>query len=157
YGLLLGNLLMVGMVALLRFHDVTPAVSDKLPDFQFLSQMGWLMLWGTLLLFVDSILIILIYERAAAWFGERILPRILISMATVLTFHQLGFFAALHVFLGMPYTILYGGWIARMAAGLVYGLFAVAYLRYVETREVRPSERPKLADIFDTLTYRERY
>jgi diguanylate cyclase (GGDEF)-like protein len=157
YGLLFGNLLVVGLVALMRFHDVTPTVSDKLPDFQFMNEMGWLMLWGTFLLLLDSILIILIYERSAAWFGERILPRILVSAAAVLTFHHLGFFTALHVSLGVPYTVLYGGWIARMAAGLAYGLLAAAYLRFVETREVRPAERPKLADIFDTLTYRERY
>src|SRR5438876_309304 len=36
YGLLFGNFLMVGLVALLRFHDVTPAVPNQLPDFQFM-------------------------------------------------------------------------------------------------------------------------
>src|SRR5437762_3081334 len=120
-------------------------------------EMGWLMLWGTLLLFIDSILIVLIYERAASWFGERIVPRILVSAAAVLTLDQLGFFTALHVFLGVPYTVLYGGWVAKMAAALVYGLLAVAYLRYVETQAVRPGERPRLSDVFDTLTYRKRY
>ena len=124
YGLLFGNFLMVGLVTLLRFHDVTPAVPDKLPDFQFMREMGWLMVWGTILLFIDSILIVLVYERAAAWFGDRIVPRILVSAALVLTFDQLGFFTALHVFLDVPLTVLYrrldrqdgGGavlWIAR--------------------------------------------
>jgi vitamin uptake sensor VUPS-like protein len=50
YGLLFGNFLMVGLVTFLRFHDITPAVPDQLPDFQFMREMGWLMLWGTLLL-----------------------------------------------------------------------------------------------------------
>ena len=157
YGLLFGNFLMVGLVTLLRFHDVTPAVPDKLPDFQFMREMGWLMVWGTILLFIDSILIVLVYERAAAWFGDRTVPRILVSAALVLTFDQLGFFAALHVFLGVPYTVLYGGWIAKMAAALFYGLLAAVYLRYVETHAVRLGERPNLSDVFDTLTYRQRY
>jgi diguanylate cyclase (GGDEF)-like protein len=157
YGLLVGNFLVVAMVVLLRHHDVTPAVPEKLPDFAFVSEMGWLMLWGTLLLFVDSLLIVLLYERSAAWFGDRVTPRILVSAAAVLTFDQLGFFAALHIFLGVPFNALYGGWIAKMAAALVYGSFAGVYLRYVEPKSQPAAERPKLWDVFDTLTYRRRY
>jgi len=144
YGLLFGNFLMVGLVAVLRFHDVTPAVPDKLPDFQFMREMGWLMLWGTFLLFIDSILIVLIYERTETWFGRNLLPRILLSAALVLTFDQLGFFAALRIFLGVPTTVLYGGWIAKMIAVLFYGSLAAAYLRYVEPQEERSGERPRL-------------
>ena len=158
YGLLLGNFLMVGLVTLLRFHDVTPAVPDKLPDFQFMREMGWLMVWGTILLFIDSILIVLVYERAAAWFGDRIVPRILVSAALVLTFDQLGFFAALHVFLGVPLHRPLrrldrqdgGGavlWIARRRLSSL-------------CRDAAPcalGERPNLSDVFDTLTYRQRY
>src|SRR6185503_9269599 len=104
-----------------------------------------------ILLFIDSILIVLVYERAAAWFGDRIVPRILVSAALVLTFDQLGFFTALHVFLDVPAPVLFGGWIAKMAAELFYGLLAAVYLRYVETGAVRLGERPNLSDVFDTL------
>src|SRR5262249_19433904 len=75
----------------------------------------------------------------------------------VLSFDQIGFFAALHVFLGVPTNVLYGGWVAKMVAVLFYGLLAAGYLRYVEPQESRTVERPKLADLFDTLTYRQRY
>jgi diguanylate cyclase (GGDEF)-like protein len=158
YGLLFGNFLMVGLVVLLRNHDVTSAVPpDRLPDFAFMSEMGWLMVWGTLLLFVDSILIVLLYERAFVWLGDRVTPRILLSAAMVLTFDQLGFFAALRLFLGVPYSVLLGGWIAKMVAALFYGVLAGAYLRYVESKAERGVGRPKLSDVFDMLTYRQRY
>src|SRR5581483_2169555 len=131
YGLFLGNLLMVGLVALLRFHDVVPAVPGKSPDFGFMSQTAGLMIWGTALLFIDSICIVLIYERTAAWFANRTL-RICLSAAVVLSFDQLCFFAALRYFLGVPYEVLYGCWVAQMVAAAAYGLLAGAYLRWVD-------------------------
>jgi diguanylate cyclase (GGDEF)-like protein len=75
----------------------------------------------------------------------------------VLTFDQLGFFAALRLFLGVPYSVLLGGWIAKMVAALFYGVLAGAYLRYVESKAERGVGRPKLSDVFDMLTYRQRY
>src|SRR5690606_33487462 len=63
YGLLIGNLLILALVLLLRQHDFVSIVPDRLPDFAFVREIGWLMAWGTTLLFVDSILIILLYQK----------------------------------------------------------------------------------------------
>ncbi|TKB34764.1 MAG: GGDEF domain-containing protein, partial [Mesorhizobium sp.] len=63
YGLLLGNTLMIGLVLILRLHDIAPLPDGKLPDIGFIDEMGWLMVWGTTLLFIDAILIILLYEK----------------------------------------------------------------------------------------------
>lgn len=156
YGLLFGNFLMVGLVLLMRYHVVFPAV-ERLPDFRFMDEMGGLMVWGTILLFIDSVLIILIYERSSAWLGDRHTPRIMLSAALVLTFDQIGFFAALHFFVGAPYSVLTGGWVAKMAAAVGYGLMAGAYLRWADIARARRSPRPTLSDVFDTLTYRQRY
>jgi diguanylate cyclase (GGDEF)-like protein len=155
YGLLVGNFLMVALVFLMRFHDIAPSVAVRPPDLRLMDEMGGLMIWGTILLFLDSILVILVYESTAQWFGRRQLPRIVLSLAVVLTFDQLGFFTALHLLAGVPIDVLYGGWIAKMGGALVYGLMAAFYLRYVETvQTVRHA--PRLADVFDTLTYRRR-
>ena len=48
---------------ILRLHAISPLPDGKLPDIGFIDEMGWLMVWGTALLFVDAILIILLYER----------------------------------------------------------------------------------------------
>jgi diguanylate cyclase (GGDEF)-like protein len=155
YGLLIGNFLIVALVMLLRLHDAAAPVPSRVPDFQLMDQMGWLMVWGTILLFIDSILIILLYERLGAWMRGRITMRIWLSAAAVLTFDQVGFFLALYLFVGVPVEVLFGGWIGKMLAAATYAALAGAYLRWFERGQTRGT--PRLADVFDTLTYRERY
>ncbi len=157
YGLLIGNFLMVALVFVMRFHVVTPLSPGALPDFVLMNQMGWLMIWGTLLLFIDSILIILIYEHLGRRFGGRMTLRIWIASAVVLTFDQVGFYLALHIFFGAPVTVLIGGWLAKMATGLCYCLLTGIYLRWFERPRAADSVPPLVTDVFDTLTYRERY
>jgi len=157
YGLLVGNLLTIGLVFLLRFHVLGAAIPGQSPDFEFMDQMGWLMIWGTLLLFADSLLIVLLYERLGAWLTRHRTLRIVLSAALVLTFDQVGFFAALHFLLGVPYAVFMGGWIAKLITGTIYALMTGFYLRYVEKGEERAIAPPKLSDLFDTLTYRQRY
>ena len=157
YGLLVGNFLMVGLVLLLRHHVILPAVPDHAPDFAFMDEMGWLMVWGTTLLFLDAILIVLLYERTASWFRGRQTLRILFAVATILTFDQIGFFAALHFFLGLPLHAFVGGWVAKMVAAVLYSVATGLYLRYAERGSGARAHRRRLTDVFDVLTYRERY
>lgn len=157
YGLLFGNFLIVGFVAVLRFHEVVPAAGERLPDFGFMKQTGWLMVWGTILLFIDGILIILLYEKTRSWLGGWQLPRIALSAALVLAFDQLGFFAALYYYVGVPASALVGGLIAKTSAALIFGMMATAYLRFVEPNRAVMGLQPRLSDVFDALTYRQRY
>lgn len=156
YGLLIGNFLIVGLVMVLRNHEVVNVVPDRLPDIDFVDEIGWLMVWGTSLLFVDSIAIILFYERLGQWFRNATTLRIFIAGAVLLTFDQAGFFLALHFVAGAPFKVMIGGWAAKMAAALVYSLMIGAYLRFFE-RDVEQVPHPSLKDIFHLLTYRERY
>jgi len=155
YGLLLGNALTVGLCLLLRFHAIEGLPSGLAPDIGFIDDMGWLMVWGTALLYVDAILIILLYEKLGRSFGQALFPRIALAVACILTFDQIGFFVALHFVTGAPVDVLIGGWAGKMAAALVYSLMLVAYFRFVEAERL-PSPRG-LSGIFGTLTYRERY
>jgi diguanylate cyclase (GGDEF)-like protein len=157
YGLLFGNLLMVALALVMRFHDVVPLAPGRLADFGFLDSMGLLMMWGTALLFIDSILIILLYERSRAWFGQRILPRLLVSAAAVLTFDQIGFFAGLHVLIGADISVMIGGWAAKMGAAVLYSALVAGYLYGVERQTAEHGHPPRIADVFEILTYRERY
>jgi diguanylate cyclase (GGDEF)-like protein len=157
YGLLFGNFLIVALIMLMMKHDVVAPLPGQLPDFPFLNQMGGLMIWGTLLLFADSILLILLYERSASWLGRNIVARVAFSAAIVLTLDQIGFYMALRIFVGSPVEVFYGGWIGKMVAAALYASFAGAYLRWFESEGSRLDLRPRLADVFDALTYRERY
>jgi diguanylate cyclase (GGDEF)-like protein len=155
YGLLLGNALTVCLVLLLRAQHISALPGGNVPDIAFIDQIGWLMVWGTTLLFFDAIFLILLYEKLGKMIGRTLLPRVLISVGCVLTFDQAGFFAALHFYAGAPFAVFFGGWAAKMCAALFYGVLMVAYLRWFET-EPLVSLRG-LTDIFDTLTYREKY
>lgn len=160
YGLLIGNFLIVGLVMILRNHEVAPISSGRIPDMAFIDEMGWLMVWGTTLLFIDSIAIILLYERLGSWLRQFPFLRLFCSGAVMLTFDQAGFFMALHFYSGAPFKVMIGGWLAKICAAAIYAAMIVAYLRWIE-REAPADQHPvagrKIADIFHLLTYRERY
>jgi diguanylate cyclase (GGDEF)-like protein len=155
YGLLFGNVLLFALAFVMRQHTML-FVPGRAADFAFLDEMGALMVWGTAILFFDCIIIILLYERTRAWLGDRVFPRLLLSGALVLTFDQVAFFAGLHMLTGAGTSVLIGGWVAKMAAVALYSTLAAVYLVYLE-RPIGRRDVPRIWDIFDTLTYRERY
>ncbi len=157
YGLLVGNLLLLALALVMRNHELVALAPGRTIDLGFLDEMGALMVWGTAILFVDCILIILLYERSRAWFGDRVLARLAFAGAAVLTFDQVLFYAGLHVLTGAGLAVLFGGWAAKMGAVALYSVLGAVYLRWCE-RPIRHARRaPRIADVFDTLTYRERY
>ncbi len=157
YGLLIGNLLMVALAALMRHHDVVELAPGRLADMGFLDEMGALMVWGTALLFIDCILLILLYERSRNWFGDRALPRLALAGAAVLSFDQLFFYAGLTLVTGAPISVLVGGWAAKMAAVAIYSVLVWIYLCWLEHPIGKHRSAPRISDVFGTLTYRERY
>ena len=156
YGLLIGNFLMVALALILRLYGDVAEMPGYQPDLTFLDDMGVLMVWGTALLFLDSIALILIYEKLGQRIANTLFKRIFLSAALVLTFDQLLFFLGLHLVSGVPISALYGGWIAKMAAAALYSAMLVIYLRFVETRPALSGPEP-LLQVFDRLTFRHRY
>jgi diguanylate cyclase (GGDEF)-like protein len=156
YGLLFGNVLLFALAFLMRHHTLVALAPGRAADFGFLDEMGALMVWGTAILFFDCILIILIYERSRAWFGGHVFARLALCGALVLTFDQVAFFAGLHMLTGAGLPVLIGGWIAKMGAVALYSVLAGLYLNYCE-RPLGRRDAPRIWDVFDTLTYRERY
>jgi diguanylate cyclase (GGDEF)-like protein len=161
YGLLFGNLLLAAMALMMRQHILVPLGGDRVADLGFLDQMGLLMVWGTLILFVDSIMIIVLYERLRGWFGRQsavqVTARLWACAAIVLSFDQVAFFAGLHVLTGAPVSVLVGGWATKMVAAALYALLGSLYLNVIERPSRRRANVPRIADVFDVLTYRERY
>ncbi|WP_455271384.1 diguanylate cyclase [Rhizobium herbae] len=156
YGLLAGNFLTVALSLLLQMHQTVSAVPNRSADLAFIDEMGWLMLWGTLLLYLDSLLIILLYERIGRWMRGLLTLRFLICGVVVLTFDQAGFYIALHVLNGAPLEVFWGGWIAKMGAAALYSIVLGAYLHFSSHSVLSVSQQP-IGDIFNALTFRERY
>lgn len=156
YGLLAGNFLTVGLALILRYHDTVGVVPGRLADLAFIDEMGWLMLWGTTLLYIDALAIILLYERLGRLMRRMVWLRFLVAGAVVLTFDQVGFYAALSYLNAAPVEVFWGGWIAKMLAAVVFSSLTAVYLRLSRISAIPVSPRP-IADIFNDLTFRERY
>ncbi len=84
-------------------------------------------------------------------------PRLLIGSVLVLSFDQAAFWTGLHMLTGAGLPVLVGGWIAKMGSIVVYSVMAAVYLIYFERPIGRRRAEPRIWDVFDTLTYRERY
>lgn len=156
YGLLIGNILMVALAMILRAYSEPASLPGYNPDLHFLDQIGFLMVWGTVLLFVDLITMVIIYEGLGVLVTNTIPGRIFMSLAIVLSFDQALFYVGLHLLSGVPLSAFYGGWIAKIGAAGFFSLMLTLYLRFVDTSTIRA--RPLGAiDVFDRLTYRHRY
>src|SRR5690606_31994501 len=70
-------------------------------------------------------------------------------------FDQAGFYAVLHILADAPMEVFLGGWAAKMVAGLVFSAMLVIYLQVFEAPRLRAPRG--LSDVFEMLTYRERY
>lgn len=155
YGLFLGNLLTVGIAQILQLHAAVTLPGGRAADMAFLDEMGWLMVWGTTILYVDAIAIILLYERLGR-FVDNVVVRFAISGAVMLTFDQVAFFSVLHILLGVPLPVFFGGWYAKLLAVLIYSSLFAVYLRIDQNDRWSASSR-QIKDIFHDLTFRERY
>ena len=156
YGLFIGNVLMVGIVLLLRLYDVPDLADGTGPDLSFVDQMGILMVLGTTLLFIDAVALILIYERLGKWWPNAFARRAFVSLAIILSFDQLAFFTGLHLVAGTPMALLPGGWIGKLGAAVVYSGLLGLYLHRIETSGPADPVQP-VGDVFSKLTYRHRY
>jgi len=152
YGLLVGNFLMVALVLTLRLYGPSAPLPGYNPDLTLIDQLGLLMIWGTTLLFIDSVALILLYERVRRQLAGPPALCSFVSLAVILTFDQVAFFAVLSAITGTPSTALVGGWIAKMGAAAVYSAMMAAYLRVFEPDPLNLPRR-SLRDVFSTLTY----
>jgi diguanylate cyclase (GGDEF)-like protein len=156
YGLFLGNLLTVIIAQVLQAHPAVTLPGGRVADMAFLNEMGWLMVWGTALLYLDAIGIILLYERVGRFFGNNIVLRYAISGAVLLTFDQMGFYAALNLLFHAPIEVFFGGLYAKLLSVVVYSLLFAVYMKIEQVPRSSKSPR-QIGDIFHDLTFRERY
>lgn len=156
YGLLIGNFLMVALVATLRLYGDPVSLPGYNPDLVLIDQMGALMVWGTTLLFVDSIAMILLYEKLRRLLPASIVLRSGLTLALILSFDQFFFFIGLHMVTGTPISALFGGWGAKMGAAFTYAILMGIYLSLFERNTSKVAPQP-LSDIFHKLTYRHKY
>lgn len=156
YGLFLGNLVTVAVAQLVLLHQPVEMAPGQFADMGFLQDMGLLMIWGTALLYLDALGIILIYERLGRTRLRRTVVRFALSGMLVLTFDQIGFYALLNYLYDAPASVFWGGLKAKMFSVALYAAFFMLYQWIFRDHNITHSRRP-IGDVFSDLTFRERY
>lgn len=156
YGLLIGNFVIIAVVVLVSYQTRIGTSSAGFA-IDMVAGSTWLSVWGTVLLFIDSVAIILLYERLCRVRWLSLFGRLWLSAIVVLAFDQLAFFTALYTFFGVPFSAGAGGFAGKVVASGVYSLVLWGYLRYLEGHLDISDHQHRLSDVFGTLTYRQRF
>ena len=153
YGLLAANVSASLLGLLVSQHLSGPLAFNpmSLPQELFV-QSPRLFIVGTLALYADTILIILAYEALSRAL-KPLFARIFASLALVLAFDTLLFVTGGFFEHPAYREILLSGVIGKVAAAAVYAGALALYLPHAR----QPDTRPGLRDLFDVLTYRQRY
>ena len=115
------------------------------------------LLVGTFVLFIDSFLVIFIYETISK-FVTSLFLRIFISMTIILGFDSLLF--SIGAFAGSSEfeNILVSGVLSKSTAAIIYSAMFTLYLLYFDKSPNKTnSKENSFKDIFHTLTYRQKY
>jgi diguanylate cyclase (GGDEF)-like protein len=156
YGLLIGNFVIIAVVLLVSYQT---RIGTSAAGFaiDMVAESTWLSVWGTVLLFIDCVALILLYERFCRVRWLNLFGRLWLSAVIVLAFDQLAFFSALYAFFGVPFSAGAGGFAGKVVASGVYSFVLWAYLRYLEGHLDASDHQHRLSDVFGTLTYRQRF
>ena len=159
YGLLAADLVVATLGVMLAQHFWSPLMINPLglPPELFLGQPRILIV-GTLSLYVDAVLIIVIYELLSRPFAGALFPRLALTLVSVLmvdtALFVTGSFAETPAFT----SILASHAIGKTIAGLFYALCLAAYLSQVDSEDRLTGMRwLSLGDLFEHLTYRQRF
>ncbi len=113
---------------------------------------------GSLTLYMDAILIILVYEFFARKFGRSLFWRIYLSMTLVLIFDTVVFVTGAFVEQPTYLSILLSGLLGKSITALLYSTVLTIYLtRFDVTKDDEADQPPALGDLFEVLTYRQKY
>ncbi|MBJ3775699.1 GGDEF domain-containing protein [Acuticoccus mangrovi] len=156
YGLLIGNLLIVVLAVLITWQE--PGGGGAIDEaMSAIASSAWLSAWGTFLLFVDCIAIILLYERISRHRRLPLFLRLWITVSLVLAADHVAFFTALNIYFGVPMSAGVGGMVGKLVSAGLYCAILWGYLRFTENGEAGDFSRPRLVDVFEVLTYRQRF
>jgi PAS domain S-box-containing protein len=116
---------------------------------------AWVLFIGTIALFLDSLLIIIIYEFTSRHLSNLFL-QICLTMLIVLSFDTTFFSIIAFWNYDNVNTILVSGLISKGIFVIFYSVIFSIYLKYIDTREFK-TDYFKINDVFKPLTYRQKF
>jgi len=115
----------------------------------------FVLLVGTFILFIDSILIIFIFEFISKHISN-LFFRILITMTIVLCFDAISFTFGSFWYFDDILRVLYSGLISKSIIGLFYSALFTVYLKYFEKDTYR-ANYATIKDVYHSLTYKQKF
>lgn len=155
YGIMFANLSLSALMLTFGWQLQLPSTLNFLDlSADLFNQSARITIAGTLALFADVLLIIFVYEATCRWIGRSQFLCIYLSLALILIFDSVVF--ATGAFLGQQnyLTILYSGILGKLIMAIPFAFIVTFYLRFGESTEREPNS---FVDIFDDLSYRQRY
>jgi PAS domain S-box-containing protein len=158
YSLLAAKLVLTLLQIVFKFSIDGQGVQNisNIPQELFLID-AYVILVGMIVLFIDSIIIIIFYEFISR-FIPSLLFRTLISMLFVLSLDSLFFSLFAFFDTNKLSSILVSGLISKNFAAIVYSTLFTIYLLYIEKSSINIElSTDSFKDIFHSLTYRQKY
>jgi diguanylate cyclase (GGDEF)-like protein len=159
YALLAGDLVAAAVGILITQHFDSPLLINPhnlTPD--LFHQEPRILVVGTLALYLDTILIILVYELISLRLSSSLFVRVAGSMVVTLLFDTLFFVVGSFVESPQFGSILLSALLGKSIAALLYGALLTAYLRWFDHMDYQAAGgRSTLSDLFELLTYRQKY
>ncbi|MGY3793108.1 PAS domain-containing sensor histidine kinase [Aquimarina sp. 433] len=157
YALVIANLMIVILLLLFsinlqdsKIHQMSfKMISD------FFNTNIFLLIYGTVLLFVDSILLIFIYEYISKYI-ENLFFRIFLTMLTILTFDAILFSVVGFWNNSNMISFLISGLASKITMSFYYGIIFTVYLKYIQ-KEINENTYATFKDVYHSLTYRQKF
>ena len=157
YGVVIANLVIYGLGQVARLHltlDGGRGSQVLPPEF---AENGRIALASATALFIDVVSTVVIFEQVSAWVRRSLFLRLWICLMAIMALDSLLFTTG--AFLGRPAftSLLVSGFVGKALGATVYAVIVALYASYVEAPGRRPFDLPQGGDVFDWLTYRQRY
>lgn len=153
YGMLLGNFIIILLVALLTLDHARLPLPLTL-NVAFLGKFAVLMVWGSLLLFLECLVMFALYERLSRRFHCGIWLSVSVTLLLALSIDQIGYFTALHLTFDIPFSAGIGGWVGKLFAAAIYGGVITWYVTRIEAL---PAGRGRsLREVWNAMRLRHR-
>lgn len=153
YALVMANIILAMLSFAAGLQVQSPATLNRfnlLPKF-FISDLR-IMVVGTLCLFFDTILVIVIYESLShRWFGSFL--RIFLTMTAVLCFDQFAFTTGAFFESESYFSKLISGFVGKCVSGLFYSSILWGYLQWRGNKHFERAPGYSW-DVFQLLSYR---
>ena len=158
YGLLFGNVAGGVMLRLLGLHLEFPgAINDYGLKREVFVTGPYIWIFGTVVLWIDSMLLITVFEFSGQKMSRKPFFRALVALACVLTFDALAITTIVFGSSGAFLDHLWRNFSGKMVAAVYYASAFAIGLRLIGRRAAIAPVFEAIPDLFEALTYRERF